>query len=259
MINGRAWGAIVLGLCFASASTAQERWVAASEVIGVDLLNKSGEQLGSVEDLVVDSKGKLLYAIVGHGGLLGIGEDRIAIPWAVLNKRCLMNGEQRQIKLTLAGMNAKGIARAPVVKKRDCPELVDSNWCKRNAQFFSTQVPCESTDPKDYRRISRLIKAAVLDSDGKSIAEIEALLLDPEFAAIAYAVLDHESTLIDDKLAAAPIAAWTMREEQYRYQMQLCCGRKTLDAAPRVTNGKYNELADPEFRKRIEQAFAAKD
>ena len=55
--------------------------VRASELLGMDVENREGEQIGEIQDLVIDrASGKVEYAALQHGGFLGIGEDLFAYP-----------------------------------------------------------------------------------------------------------------------------------------------------------------------------------
>lgn len=51
----------------------------ASKVIGLYVYNDANERLGSVNDLLTDSSGKISKAVIGVGGFLGIGESNIAV------------------------------------------------------------------------------------------------------------------------------------------------------------------------------------
>lgn len=54
----------------------------ASVVTGMKVWNPQGEELGEVEDLMIDfDNGQIVYAAVAHGGTAGIGEKLIAVPW----------------------------------------------------------------------------------------------------------------------------------------------------------------------------------
>ncbi|MDF1586675.1 PRC-barrel domain-containing protein [Marinimicrococcus flavescens] len=54
-------------------------------IAGTDLRNTRDEQLGSVEDVVIDPQsGDIAYAIVSVGGFLGIGDRTVAVPWKML-------------------------------------------------------------------------------------------------------------------------------------------------------------------------------
>jgi len=53
----------------------------ASGLIGVDVKDAQGEKLGEIEDVVIDfNNGNVAYLVMSTGGLLGIGEKRLAVP-----------------------------------------------------------------------------------------------------------------------------------------------------------------------------------
>lgn len=51
----------------------------ASDLIGTSVVDPQDETIGSVDDLVVDSSGRVTAAIVGVGGFLGIGAKDVGI------------------------------------------------------------------------------------------------------------------------------------------------------------------------------------
>ena len=51
-------------------------------VIGSEVVNKLNEDLGKIEDLVLDTgAGRIAYAVLSFGGFLGMGDKYFAIPW----------------------------------------------------------------------------------------------------------------------------------------------------------------------------------
>src|SRR5471030_2521221 len=58
--------------------------VKASEVTGVHVKNKAGENLGKINEIVIDKAlGKISYLVLDFGGHLGFGNKFFAIPWKV--------------------------------------------------------------------------------------------------------------------------------------------------------------------------------
>jgi len=54
----------------------------ATTLIGRPFKNTKGETLGTVRDLMINTRNeRVVYAAVGHGGTLGLGEKMVAAPW----------------------------------------------------------------------------------------------------------------------------------------------------------------------------------
>lgn len=56
----------------------------ASELAGADVENTKGEEVGSIDDLIVDRE-DVLFAILEVGGFLGIGGFLVAVPYDSLD------------------------------------------------------------------------------------------------------------------------------------------------------------------------------
>jgi sporulation protein YlmC with PRC-barrel domain len=56
----------------------------ASKLTGMTVRNSAGENLGDINDLVMDQSGKPSVAIIGVGGFLGLGEKDVGVPFASL-------------------------------------------------------------------------------------------------------------------------------------------------------------------------------
>ncbi|GAA4114392.1 PRC-barrel domain-containing protein [Aminobacter aganoensis] len=60
--------------------------IPASRVIGTKVYNTAGESIGSIEDVMLDKTSNgIMFAVIGFGGFLGIGERYHAIPWSTLD------------------------------------------------------------------------------------------------------------------------------------------------------------------------------
>jgi len=79
--------------------------VMASKLIGTRVMGSNNESIGDVNDVIMDSKGQAVAAVVGVGGFLGIGEKDVAVPFAALE---FLSEAQ------VAAMNNTNAANAPV-------------------------------------------------------------------------------------------------------------------------------------------------
>jgi sporulation protein YlmC with PRC-barrel domain len=60
--------------------------IRARKVIGTAVKNTQGERVGEIEDVILDKLSeRIMFAIVGMGGFLGIGEKFHPLPWAALH------------------------------------------------------------------------------------------------------------------------------------------------------------------------------
>jgi sporulation protein YlmC with PRC-barrel domain len=57
----------------------------ASKLIGSKVRNTANENVGDINELIVDKDGKVVAAVVGVGGFLGIGEREVALDFKLLN------------------------------------------------------------------------------------------------------------------------------------------------------------------------------
>jgi hypothetical protein len=61
------------------------RLISADKVQGTAVHNPQGESLGTIENIMIDKpSGQVAYAVLAFGGILGMGKDRRALPWDVL-------------------------------------------------------------------------------------------------------------------------------------------------------------------------------
>ena len=60
--------------------------IPADRVNGTDVYNSAGEKLGKIEDVAIDKvSGKVAYAILSHGGVMGLGGHYHPVPWSLLS------------------------------------------------------------------------------------------------------------------------------------------------------------------------------
>jgi sporulation protein YlmC with PRC-barrel domain len=55
--------------------------VRVDRVVGKSIVNPQDEDVGRINDLVFDEEGRLVAAVIGVGGFLGIGQRNVAVNW----------------------------------------------------------------------------------------------------------------------------------------------------------------------------------
>ncbi|MEX0407088.1 PRC-barrel domain-containing protein [Aquibium sp. LZ166] len=60
--------------------------ITASKVLGTNVYNTAGQKIGEIKDIVLDKmSNRIMFAVIGFGGFLTIGEKYHAIPWSSLD------------------------------------------------------------------------------------------------------------------------------------------------------------------------------
>jgi hypothetical protein len=93
----------------------------ASSIIGKSTYNSQDENIGEINDLVTDRSSKIVAALIGVGGFLGMGEKEVAVSFEDLK---LAPDEKNNVKIVL-NLNKETLASAPDYKKLDEEVVVE--------------------------------------------------------------------------------------------------------------------------------------
>ena len=97
-------------------------WLA-STLIDKPAVNSQGETIGDVNDLVTDRNGKVIAALIGVGGFLGIGEKDVAVRFEDLK---LSRDENDNVKVTV-NISKNMLALAPDYKTLEEQQVVEGS------------------------------------------------------------------------------------------------------------------------------------
>lgn len=64
-------------------TTASGQW-RTSKMDGLKVYNEANENIGTINDLLMDKSGAIKIAVIGVGGFLGVGEHLVAVPYEKL-------------------------------------------------------------------------------------------------------------------------------------------------------------------------------
>jgi sporulation protein YlmC with PRC-barrel domain len=110
------------------------RAVAPETLVDRALTNAAGDDLGTVEEVLIDPmSGRIAYLLVEHGGFLGIGDELFAIPWAVV--RYLPGDEER----LLIDIDEAQLERAPRFSRTDRSPFGEREWALSVHSFYGVQ------------------------------------------------------------------------------------------------------------------------
>ena len=105
----------------------------ANTLIGNDVYNHNDEDLGDIKEFMLDMhSGRVAYAVLSFGGILGMGEKLFAVPWAALtldtvNKRFILKVDKDTLN------------NAPGFDKDNWPDMADESWTKKIHSYYGIE------------------------------------------------------------------------------------------------------------------------
>lgn len=98
------------------------RVMAASTLAGDKVRNANGEDLGKVDEIMIDiPTGHVAYAVVSFGGFLRMGNKLFAIPWSALKV-------DEDDKCFILDVDRQTLETAPGFDKNNWPDMADATW-----------------------------------------------------------------------------------------------------------------------------------
>jgi sporulation protein YlmC with PRC-barrel domain len=69
------------------------------DIIGTRIKSTAGKDLGEIDQLLIDRNGKVTHVVVGVGGLAGVGEKKVVVPWSDLKFAPVAQGKKNAIMM----------------------------------------------------------------------------------------------------------------------------------------------------------------
>jgi sporulation protein YlmC with PRC-barrel domain len=105
--------------------------LSASTLIGDQVINAEGEDLGHIKDIMIDVRnGTVAYAVLSFGGFLGMGDKLFAIPW----QRLQLSEKEKRFYLDV---DKEMLEEAPSFDKDHWPDMSASSWREEVDVYYS--------------------------------------------------------------------------------------------------------------------------
>jgi len=96
--------------------------LSASTITGDEVFNMQDEELGTIQDVMLDiTEGSIRYAVLSSGGFLGMGDRLFAVPWRALTL-------DRENHRFLLDVDVERLKKAPGFDKDEWPNMADPTW-----------------------------------------------------------------------------------------------------------------------------------
>lgn len=104
--------------------------LSATTMIGDHVMNRAGEDLGKIEELMIDlDRGSVAYAVLSFGGFLGMGDKLFAIPFQALK----LDADRDSF---LLDVDKEKLKKAPGFDKDKWPSTADRTWGSQIHSYY---------------------------------------------------------------------------------------------------------------------------
>jgi len=107
--------------------------MAADTLEGDSVYNEADEKLGEITNIMIDvPTGRVAYAVMSVGGILGIGDKLFAIPWQALT----LDTENKCFRMDIS---KEQLNQAPGFDKDHWPTMADQTWAQEVHEFYDAR------------------------------------------------------------------------------------------------------------------------
>lgn len=125
------------------------RVLAASTLAGDSVRNRNGEDLGKIDELMIDiPSGRVAYAVLSFGGFLRMGNRLFAVPWSALTV-----DEDR--KCFILDVDKTTLENAPGFDKDNWPDMANQSFGSEVYKYYD-RTPYWDETPSSETRSTRL-------------------------------------------------------------------------------------------------------
>jgi sporulation protein YlmC with PRC-barrel domain len=155
-------------------------------LFGQSIFNQEGQNLGSLNDFVVDTNGHILLAIIHHGpydysSMMESGGVYTAVPFSSL----VISGIQPYQEVNL-NLDREKLASAPGFEME---KLMDRQWAVDAYKFYGLQPTWPGTG--EETTLQGLLRKPVNDPDGMYLGTISNFVLDVNSGNVLFAVIQQ--------------------------------------------------------------------
>lgn len=161
--------------------------ITAKNFMDMNVVDQTGKKIGKIDDLILSTKEKVAYAIISVGGLLGVGDKSVSVPFQDM--------EIRKAK-------KEAVIKLSKQQLEKMPEFKLESVADRNYQAEDVS-PTSGTE--DYGiNAKKLFDIDIIDKNGKKVGEVDDLLLSQD-GKVIYGIVDVGGMLgMGEKSVAVP-------------------------------------------------------
>jgi len=247
-----------------------------ADVVGLPVRNRAGENLGKIDDLVIDMKtGEVRYAALSFGGFAGLGSKLFAVPWESLS---FVFGEPNKAnsRHVMFETTKDQLDKAPGFDSSHWPNVANPQWHASIDKHYNvdrtnvdrtnaerkrkaTASDSDKTPAIAYETVFRASKIKGMDvrnDANENLGSIDELVLDLAKGQVKYITLSFGSAFTGgNKLFAVPLSACTLTHASDKTFITMHVGQEALKNAPGFDKNHWPDMANPNWSKEVDSYY----
>ncbi len=211
----------------------QLRWAQkSSDILDKKIISRDGKELGTAKDLVIGRDVKIEYVILSVGGFLGIGGERVAVPWDKI--RATPNVDQ-----LLADVSPSEIQMHFAGKEKS--EEADKGGSRKMAQVERKESPVPLAR-LDSERAKEFMNQTMVGRNGEALGRVTDLFSSRDGRPL-YVVVEAESKRLH------PVPAQLVQADPEEKKLSADFDRQAFQNSPSFDEAQISgQQWEPEVR-----------
>jgi PRC-barrel domain len=236
-----------------------------STLIGTQVMNRADMKIADVRDLVLAADGGVRYAVLGHGGVAGVGETYTAAPFDCLDIHHV-NGKWA-VNLS---MSAEDLKKAPVIQSENYREFTDPQWIARVHEFFCPRAESQAQpeqgshlaqrEPRGIEPVllaTKIRGAKLKNAENEELGKVEDLLLN-RTRHVVFAIIGRGGVLgVGETYMPVPWSKLNLSSDAKNaaVTVMINASKAHVEKAPLVKGDNYETLLAPGFAQEVRRYF----
>jgi hypothetical protein len=218
----------------------------ANALHGIPFRNAHNETLGKLADLMVDEHGQIVYGVLSHGGVAGVGDRLFAVPPEALKTLGDIPNHPDKKAFTLSVSKAT-LDTNPGFNEKDYPTAPSPLFMKAEKGDTTVRRSAAASDKTMYR-LRALDGTPVRNQAGEDCGKVRDFGVNLHDGRVVFAIFSYGGTArIGDKYFAAPWQALELKSltgKPSQVAFVVHASKQTLDNNPGFNKHGFPTEAD---------------
>jgi len=224
-----------------------------NKLIGKTVLSSDHQKLGKIETIIVDlESGRVLYAVVGSGGILGAGEKKFAVAPREFSET---QGSDAHLNMDKAQLQAAPEFTKDISKDG---ELGKAEFVSSVYQYYGEHPWWEgkaSANAGSFHNVHKaddVVGMKVRNVSNEEVGKVENVIIDLPAGRVLYVIFAPDRNMdAGDNLYAFPPNAFTLGGDQKTLVTDI--NKERLAGAPHFTKNNWPNLSDSTWATQVYQ------